>query len=69
MASVVGVTFILIYIAMDIAGKIPITKTAIIASILNLLILAGWIFLFTSSWVKIAADAYALRLLESCERF
>jgi hypothetical protein len=26
-----------------------------------------WLFLFTPNWVKIAADAYAERLLDACE--
>jgi len=47
--------------------KSTIPSFAIICSLLSFLLLFLWIFLFTPSWVKVAADAYAERLLESCE--
>jgi hypothetical protein len=47
--------------------KATIPPFAIICSSLSFLLLFLWVFMFTPSWVKVAADAYAERLLESCE--
>lgn len=46
--------------------KSSIPPLAIFCSLGSLLFLILWLFLFTPSWVKVAADAYAERLLESC---
>ena len=46
-------------------GSVP--NLAIACGIINLLLLLGWIFWFTPKWVRIPAQAYAERLLESCE--
>lgn len=35
--------------------------------LINLFLLAAWLLLINSAWVKSAADVYAARLLESCE--
>lgn len=66
--SVLGTSAILAYTGIDILNKTEISKTSVIAAAINLAILSGWLFLFTTSWVKLAADAYALRVLESSER-
>lgn len=66
--SAIGTAAILVYIGVDFLAKAPVPKTAIVAGILNLAILTSWIFLFDSRWVKTAADAYALRLIESSEK-
>ena len=34
----------------------------------NLFLLGGWLWWFTPNWVKTSADAYAERLLASCDR-
>ena len=34
---------------------------------INLVLLVGWITWFTPAWVRIAADAYAARLLAACD--
>jgi len=47
--------------------KSSIPPLAIMCGIVNFLLLILWIFLFTPAWVKVPADAYAERLLESCE--
>jgi hypothetical protein len=47
--------------------KSPIPPFAIICSLFSFLLLFLWVFVFTPLWVKVAADAYAERLLESCE--
>ncbi len=44
-------------------GAIP--PVAIGAGAINLCLLMGWLFWFTPSWVRIAAEAYAERLLEA----
>lgn len=47
--------------------KSPDEATAIrlVASILNTLLTAGWVFAITPGWVKVAAEAYAERLLDT----
>lgn len=47
--------------------KTPIPLSAIACGIGSLVLLALWATVFTPNWVKIAADAYAERLLEACE--
>ena len=50
-------------------ATVPIGALAapIIATVLNLGLLVLWIFRFTPDWVRIAAEAYAERLLETAE--
>ncbi|MBI4445359.1 MAG: hypothetical protein HY645_05555 [Acidobacteria bacterium] len=45
-----------------------IAPTVVIAGLGNLLLLLGWLFWFTPPWVRMAADAYAARLLAACEK-
>lgn len=40
---------------------------ALVCGAINALLLVGWLTWFTPAWVKLAADAYAERLLASCE--
>lgn len=40
---------------------------AVVSGIGNLLLVYGWVFLITPSWVKITADAYAERLLAASD--
>ncbi|MBD2463386.1 hypothetical protein H6G89_20345 [Oscillatoria sp. FACHB-1407] len=47
--------------------KNSVPLSAIACGIGSLILLILWITLFTPTWVKIAADAYAERLLEACE--
>ena len=39
-----------------------------LAGLIDVLLLLGWIFIFTPDWVRGPADAYSERLLEACER-
>lgn len=66
--SAIGTLAVLIFILLNMLEKAPVSKVSVVAHLLNLALLISWIFLFNSDWVKIAADAYALRLLESCDR-
>jgi hypothetical protein len=34
---------------------------------IDILLLAGWLFVFKPNWVRVPAEAYAQRLLEACE--
>ena len=43
------------------------TGAAVVASSLTLIVFLFWTVLVNESWVRIPADAYAARLLESCE--
>ena len=45
-----------------------IATEAAVSGAFNLVLLLFWIFWVTPSWVRIAADAYAARLLETCEQ-
>ena len=40
---------------------------SIICLLVNFFLLIAWLLWINSSWVKLAADAYAIRLIESCE--
>ena len=66
--STIGTVAVATRILLDVLEKAPVSKVSVAAQVLNLAILLSWVFLFTSGWVKIAADAYALRLLESSDR-
>lgn len=65
--SAIGTVAVLFFILPDVLGNAPVSKTSVVAELLNIAILFIWVFLINSDWVKIAADAYALRLLESCD--
>jgi hypothetical protein len=47
-------------------GVMP-APLVLICGVLNIALLLGWIFWFTPNWVRIPAEAYAERLLSSCE--
>lgn len=44
-----------------------ISSLSLITGIASLILLSLWLVLFTPSWVKVTADAYARQLVESCE--
>jgi hypothetical protein len=48
--------------------KTSVPTFVIVCSAANLTLLLLWVFLFTPTWVRIAANAYAERLLEACDR-
>ena len=65
MLGVVGIGALVV---ISYSSRGPYTQPIpIIAGGLNLMLLAGWTFLFRPGWVKTAADAYAERLLETIE--
>lgn len=66
--SAIGTLAVLICVLLNMLEKPPVSKVSVVGQLLNLALSIGWIFLFNSDWTKIAADAYALRLLESCDR-
>lgn len=47
--------------------KLSMTKFNLVASAISACFLVFWIFWITPNWVKIAANAYAERLVSSCE--
>lgn len=63
-----GTAAILGLIILNYFKNTPIAPTVVLAGSGNLLLLLGWLFWFTPPWVKIAADAYAARLLAACEK-
>ena len=52
----------------SIAQSTDIRPIAVIAAILNLIMLAIWVFLVKPTWVKKAADTYARQLIAACEQ-
>jgi len=50
--------------ALIVDGSVP--AVAIAAMVLSAVLLSLWIFWIKPSWVRVAAEAYAQRLLESC---
>jgi hypothetical protein len=49
----------------QIMGHDPVTPIVVLALILNVVLVIGWIFVVNPDWVRIPADAYAERLLAS----
>ncbi len=47
-------------------GMLP-TPIGIISGLINLILFLAWILVFTPNWVRIPGEAYARRLLESCD--
>ncbi len=47
-------------------NKLPPSPMEIACGSISLLLVLGWIILFTPKWVRVPAEAYAQRLLESC---
>lgn len=54
-------------IALYLSTKQEINITIIGATLFSVLMLVMWIFLFTSEWIRIPADAYSARLVETVE--
>jgi hypothetical protein len=48
-------------------GGLVSAVISILALLVNAALLAVWVFVITPAWVRIAADAYAERLLESID--
>ena len=46
---------------------LPPSPMEVVCGSVSLFLLLGWIILFTPKWVRIPAEAYAQRLLESCD--
>lgn len=68
LVSSLGIVTIGVFIALSYLVKgIPPSPLVIVGGLANLLFLLGWITLFTPKWVKVAAEAYAQHLLESCD--
>jgi hypothetical protein len=50
----------------EIVTKHPVAPTLLLTTLANVLLLFGWLFIVSPSWVRIPADAYAERLLAAC---
>jgi hypothetical protein len=60
--AVIGIAISLDYFVQE----LPPSPMEIACGLISLLLLLGWITLFTPKWVRVPAEAYAQRLLESC---
>jgi len=66
--SVVGAVAVVAVLIFHRRAGVSLSPTTFICAILNLLLLLGWVVWFTPDWVRIPAEAYAERLLASCEK-
>jgi hypothetical protein len=49
--------------------ELPVISTdVVVGSVLTFVVILVWIFVVTPDWVRIPAEAYAARLLESCDQ-
>jgi hypothetical protein len=46
---------------------VAVTGAPVLSGAMSLFLLLGWLFWFRSGWVRLAADAYAERLIAACE--
>ena len=66
--SAIATTAVIALIGVDLfVKKASIPPFVIICGVINLFCLLIWLFWFTPNWVKIAAEAYADRLLPTCD--
>ena len=65
--SAIGFLAIGLLVVLDIQTRAPVPPIAFVCAGVSLLLFLGWIGWFTPSWVKVAADSYAERLLSSFE--
>lgn len=66
--ALVGVLAVALLFVLNYRNGAGLSPIALVCSVLNLLLLLGWLIWFTPDWVRIAADAYAERLLAACEK-
>jgi hypothetical protein len=66
-ASLVGLTVSGGRLLRDSAIQLDLAPAALAGSAASAALLLAWAFIVTPKWVKIAADAYALRLLACCD--
>jgi hypothetical protein len=65
--AILGLTACVLYLWLYWKSYQRFSAEAVVGSLFNLIFLLFWLFWVTRSWVRIAADAYAERLLETCE--
>jgi len=65
--SLIGTVAIAVALTIGYRNGGALSATTLACGALNLLLLLAWLIWFTPAWVRIAADAYAERLLASCE--
>lgn len=65
--SVAGASSIIALLVTNYLHGLAFDPLAATCFVVDLLLLLGWLAWFTPNWVRIAAEAYAERLLESCE--
>jgi hypothetical protein len=62
-----GTAAVLILVGLDFAKNIMPGPIVFIAALVDIFLAVGWLFYFTSDWVKTTAEAYAERLLAASE--
>jgi hypothetical protein len=65
--SLLGIVTVGTVVIMHYISDPPIPRQLWLYGTIDALLLVSWLLVFNKTWVKTAADAYALRLLESCE--
>jgi len=65
--SAIGVVAIALLFILNYQARAASPPIAAVCGAINLALMLGWLFWFTPRWVRVAADAYAERLLAACE--
>jgi len=63
-----GTAAVVLLLVLDYRSAIAPAPVVYACALLNFLLLMGWLTWFTPNWIRIAADAYAERLLAACEK-
>lgn len=65
--SLLGAAAVFSLMGLDFAGGVMPSPIVFIAVLVEMFLVVGWLFYFTSEWVKTTAEAYAERLLAASE--
>ncbi|HTV48649.1 MAG TPA: hypothetical protein VMG59_09425 [Phycisphaerae bacterium] len=66
--AIVSIAAVAARIGLALWTQQPVPPLAGVVAAINIILLFLWVFHFTPSWVRLPADAYAERLLASCEQ-
>lgn len=68
LVSVLGLAACIVPIAQALWADTPVRPLPVSMAICTILLLVLWLLRVTPAWVRLAADAYALRLLAACDQ-
>lgn len=67
LTAALGTGSVAVLIALHFLKGTALQPLSYVGGVINLILLVGWITWFTPAWVRIAAEAYAERLLAACD--